>query len=107
MIRIEIKIPDMNDSFSKIAIDGTEYMLRFTWNDTKNRWYFGIYTVMREPIVQGIKLVPKFPINIQYIDKRLPSGVFGVYTNLDIVGRSDFNNNKAVFAYIPGGEAVS
>lgn len=106
MKRTEIAVPDMNDSFSKIVIEGTEYLLRFTWNDTKGRWYFGIYTIMRDPIVQSIKLVPKFPINIQYIDTKLPSGIFGVYTNLDVVGRNDFNNQKAVFAYVPYSEVT-
>jgi hypothetical protein len=101
--RLEIFVPDMNDSFSRVILDGSEYLLRFTWNDTKSRWYFGIYTVMREPIVQGLKLVPQFPVSIQYIDERLPSGIFGVYTNLDAVGRSDFTGGRAIFAYIPGG----
>ena len=105
MKRLEIYVPDMIDSFSRVLLDGTEYLLRFTWNDTKGRWYFGIYTVLREPIVQGLKLVPQFPINMQYIDKRLPSGIFGVYTNLEAVGRSDFINGKAVFAYVSNKEA--
>lgn len=106
MKRLEIYVPDMNDSFSRVLLDGTEYLLQFTWNDTKGRWYFGVYTVLREPIVQGLKLVPQFPLNMQYIDKRLPSGIFGVYTNLEAVGRSDFANGKAVFAYVSSKEAV-
>jgi hypothetical protein len=104
MDRLEIKVPDMNDSFSKVVIGNTEYWLRFTWNDTKARWSFGIYTILREPIVQGIKLVPKFPINLQYIDERMPSGIFGVYSNLEAVGRPDFAEGRAVFAYIPKSE---
>ncbi len=105
MKRLEIYVPDMNDSFSRVLLDGTEYLLRFTWNDTKGRWYFGVYTVLREPIVQGLKLVPQFPVNMQYIDKRLPPGIFGVYTNLEAVGRSDFTNGKAIFAYVSSKEA--
>lgn len=101
MTRIEITVPDMNDSFSKVVIDNTEYLLRFTWNDSQNRWYFGVYTILREPIIQGIKLVPKFPVNLQYIDSRLPTGIFGVYTNLDVIGRYDFSDGKAIFAYVP------
>ena len=99
MKRLEIYVPDMNDSFSRVLLDGTEYLLRFTWNDTKGRWYFGVYTVLREPIV------PQFPVNMQYIDKRLPPGIFGVYTNLEAVGRSDFTNGKAIFAYVSSKEA--
>ena len=106
MQRLEIFVPDMNDGFSRVILDGAEYLLRFTWNDSKERWYFGIYTVLREPIVQGLKIVPHFPINIQYIDERLPSGIFGVYTNLEAVGRSDFTEGRAVFAFIASsGEA--
>lgn len=106
MERLEIFIPDMNDSFSRVILDGSEYLLRFTWNDTKERWYFGIYTVLRVPIVQGLKLVPHFPLNMQYIDERLPTGIFGVYTNLEAIGRSDFNSGKAIFAYVPNSEVT-
>jgi hypothetical protein len=51
-----------------------------------------------------LKLVPKFPVSIQYIDERLPSGIFGVYTTLGAVGRSDFTDGRAIFAYVPNGE---
>lgn len=106
MERLEISVPDMNDSFSKVTLGGTEYFLRFTWNDTASRWYFGVYTILREPIVQGIKLVTQFPLNLQYIDERLPNGIFGVYSNLNFVGRFDFIEKRAIFAYIPNGEAT-
>jgi hypothetical protein len=104
--RLEITIPDYNDSFCKTVLDGTEYLLRFTWNDTVNRWYFGVYTILREPIVQGLKLVPKFPLNLQYIDERLPLGIFGVYSKLSSIGRYDFKEGKAIFAYIPNSEVT-
>jgi hypothetical protein len=104
MQRLEITVPDMNDSFSKVVLDGKEDALRFSWNDTAGRWSFGVHTILREPIVQGLKLVPQFPLNLQYIDERLPSGVFGVYTRLDAVGRDDFINGRAIFAYIPSNQ---
>jgi hypothetical protein len=104
--RLEIAVPDYNDSFSKVALDGTEYLLRFTWNDVSMRWYFGVYTVLREPIVQGLKLVPQYPLNLQYIDERLPPGIFGVYSKLSAIGRSDFLDGKAIFAYIPSSEVT-
>jgi hypothetical protein len=104
--RLEISVPDMNDSFSKVVIDETEHLLRFTWSDTAQRWNFGVYTVFREPIVQGLKIVPKFPLNLQYGDERMPSGIFGAYTKLDNVGRRDFAEGRAIFAYIPYDEAA-
>jgi hypothetical protein len=105
MERLEISVPNLNDSFSKVVLDGEEYLLRFTWNDTAERWSFGIYTAMREPIVQGLKIVPKFPLNLQYNDERLPNGIFGVYSRLDVIGRDDFSEGRAVFAYIQNDEA--
>ena len=31
-----IEVPDMNDSVSRIVLDGTVYLIRFTYNDTKD-----------------------------------------------------------------------
>ncbi|GHU95076.1 hypothetical protein FACS1894208_07280 [Clostridia bacterium] len=101
MQRLEIFVPDYNDSFSKLVLDGTEYQIRFTWNDTTQRWAFGLFTVLKEPIIQGVKIVPGFPLNLQYVDNRLPGGIIGVYTKLAAVGHEDFKNGKAILAYVP------
>ena len=63
------------------------------------------FTSSGKSIVQGLKLVPKFPLNLQYNDERLPDGIFGVYTKLESVGRHDFTEGRAIFAYIPNSEA--
>ena len=36
-----------------------------------------------------------------YVGERLPLGVIGVYSKLASIGREDFKNGKAIFAYIP------
>ena len=91
----------MNDSFSRVVLDGVQYLIRFTWNDTAQRWSFGLYTMLKVPLAQGIRLVPRFPLNLQIVDEVFPNGVFGVFTDLESVGRQDFKNGKAVFSYIP------
>jgi len=101
MNRLEISVPNINDSFSRVILDGVQYQIRFTWNDTAKRWNFGLYTIQREPIVEGVRLIPQFPLNLQIADDRFPNGIFAVYSNSDIVGRDYFINGKAVFAYIP------
>ena len=101
MTRLEISVPDMNDSFSRVVLDGTQYLIRFTWNDTAKRWSFGLYTIQKEPIIQGQRMVPRFPLNLQIVNENFPSGIFGVYSDLDSVGRNDFIDGRAVFAYIP------
>ncbi|MDR2359681.1 MAG: hypothetical protein LBD85_00140 [Oscillospiraceae bacterium] len=106
MKRVEIFVPPLNDSFSKVALDGKEYQIRFTWNDTAARWTFGLYNIFKEPIIQGIRIVPCFPLNLQYVDERIPFGIFGVYTKLESVGREDFERGNAIFAYVPADGGV-
>ena len=98
---VDISVPDMNDSFSRVVLDNVQYLIRFTWNDTSQRWAFGLYTMQRECLVSGVKLVPRFPLNLQIVDDRFPTGVFGVYTDFGTIGRNSFIEGKAVFSYIP------
>ena len=97
---IKIKVPDFNDSFSRVVLDSTQYQIRFTWNETAKRWSFGLYTMQKEPIIVGIRLVPYFPLNLQLVDERLPQGVFGVYSDNETIERNDFINGRAIFAYV-------
>lgn len=96
-----IEVPDMNDSVSRIVLAGTQYLIRFTYNDTADYWTFGLYTPLNVPIVIGIKIIPNFPLNLFYGVTSLPFGVFGVMTNLDHIGRDDFRNGKAKFIFAP------
>ena len=101
MKKLDITVPDMNDSFSRVVLDGKPYLLRFTWNETANRWSFGLYTVHKEPIAVGLRIVPRFPLNIQIAGDAFPRGMFGVYGDIASVGRDDFKTGMAVFSYVP------
>lgn len=57
-----IKVPDMNDSVSNLSIDGTEYILRFTYNEKYDYWSFGLYDEDENPIIAMTRIVPNFPI---------------------------------------------
>jgi len=96
-----IEVPDMNDSVSRVVLNGKQYLIRFTWNDTGGYWCFGLSDSLGEPILIGVKIVPQFPLNLFYGLADLPSGVFGVFTELGKVGRDDFKDGKASFAFIP------
>lgn len=41
----------------KVALSGTDYLLAFDFNGRQDRWYCGLYTVAREPIRVGMKVV--------------------------------------------------
>ena len=96
---IEIEVPDMNDSVSRITLNETVYQIRFTYNDTKDYWKFGLYTATGDPIIVGMKIVPQFPLNLFHNFASLPFGVFGVFTKLERIGRDDFKNGKAKFVF--------
>ena len=40
---VVITPPDMHDSFSRVVLNNTEYLIRFTYNDTGDYWTFGLY----------------------------------------------------------------
>ena len=98
---ITIEVPDMNDSVSRIALNGKQYQLRFTYNDTCGYWTFGLSDSLGNPIRVGIKIVPKMPLNLFCGTMDMPSGVFGVLTDLEKIGRKDFASGKAKFIYAP------
>lgn len=96
-----ISIPDYNDSFSRVVLDGKELLLRFTYNTAGSFWCFGVYELDETPIVASVKIVPNTPLNLWYIDSKLPFGTFGVITDKEVLSRNSFVNNEAVFAFIP------
>ena len=96
----DIQVPDMNDSFSRVVLDDVQYLIRFTWSDTAQRWHFGLYTMLKKPLAVGLKLVPRFPLNLQIVDEHFPNGVFGVYSDFETIGRACFLEGRATFSYI-------
>lgn len=98
---ITIEVPDMNDSVSSIVLCGKQYRIRFTYNQAKDFWTFGLYNSLMEPIRIGVKIVPKFPLNLFWGTDIAPVGVFGVQTELERIGRNDFVDGKAKFIFGP------
>lgn len=93
--------PDKNDSFTRIVLEGEEYLFRFSYNYVGGFWTMGIYQNESTPIVSGVKIVPTFPVNWyfrQYIE--LPKGILAVITKLDKIGRNDFVDGNARFVYV-------
>ena len=95
-----IEVPDMNDSVSRISLQGSQYQLRFTWNDTGGYWMFGILNSLGEPLLIGVKIVPQFPLNLFHSTKNMPQGIFAALTEKESIGRRDFSDGKAQFAFI-------
>lgn len=101
MKRIEISVPDFNDSFSRVVLSGNQYLIRFSYIDTFDYWTFGLYTPQKEPLLVGVKIVPNYPLNLFFGADNMPNGLFCAYTELEKIGKNDFAEGKAIFAYVP------
>ena len=96
---IAIEVPDKNDSLSTVVFGGTPYQIRFTYNDTKDYWKFGLYDSRSNPIAVGIKIVPNMPLNLFFGVNALPSGIFAARSKCDHIGRNSFKNGDADFVW--------
>lgn len=96
-----IRVPDMNDSFSRVILCRQEYLIRFSYNGTYDYWTFGVYDKSKNILLQQRKIVPLAPLTHFDVSVSIPQGIFGCFTNLRKVGRMDFSNGNAEFAFIP------
>jgi len=96
-----IRVPNMNDSFSRVILCQQEYLVRFTYNGIYDYWSFGVYDMDKNILLQQRKIVPLAPLTHFDLSVHIPQGVFGCFTNLKHVGRKDFLNGNAEFAFIP------
>lgn len=96
-----IKVPDMNDSISRVKLADREYYIRFTYNAAFDYWTVGLYDPQMNPVVTSMKVVPMFDMLNYYRQSDHPDGMLYCFTKLDHVGRDDFKNRKAGILFIP------
>lgn len=96
-----IHVPDMNDSFSRVVLCQKEYLLRFLYNGTYDFWTFGVYDTGKNVLLQHRKIVPLSPLTHFDVSVDIPQGIFGCFAKLKRVGRNDFREGNAEFAFIP------
>ena len=100
---LRINVPDRNDSVSRVTLNEKQYLIRFTYNYYADRWSFSVYTLMQEPLAVNLRIVPDFPLNLHVSDRRFPAGFFAAYTDRQTIGRDDFVNGNAHFAFMSFG----
>lgn len=99
-----IKVPNLNDSVSRITLGKKDYNIRFTYNPSADSWYFSLFTLDLTPLIGMIKIVPLHDLLWQYVSTDLPEGHFGCWTNDDRVGKDSFINGRAAFGFISNEE---
>lgn len=78
-------IPTTSDPFYEQVtnLDGTDYVLRFKYNQRENCWYLTVGLPDGTDLVRGIKLVCHWPLLRRFTDERLPLGELVVISNTD------------------------
>ncbi len=83
------------DSTVEVTLEGRPYIFRMRWNTRGAFWVLSISDRNEELIIDGLRLVSGFPINLYHKDSRLPKGLFAVVdlntnTQFQEPGRNDF-----------------
>lgn len=73
-----IVIPVRNDPSHELSIvlNGISYTLKFIWNTRFEYWSMNISDRDKNPIIQGIKIVPNYALIDQITIVNIPNGDF-------------------------------
>lgn len=58
----------------QITLDGTIFVLEFTWNSLNEFWVMDVYNRNEVPLVYGIVIVPNYPLLQAYRVNGMPLG---------------------------------
>lgn len=69
-----ITTPDSAWYEQEVTLEGKNVILEMYWNTRNDSWNLNVYTVDREPIITGVKLVQNNWTHIHYHNAELPLG---------------------------------
>ena len=95
----KISVPDLDDSISLATIGKNICRLRFRWDTVGDYWELGVYDKDFNPLFLGVKIVPRFPLNLFSGHEEFGNGYFYVNTNEERLTRDSFKNGLAVFLF--------
>ena len=101
---IKIEVPALNDSISRITLEGREFYIRLTYNPSYDFWSIGLYTPTLEPIIGMVKIVPNVPLFHYYKNTDLPEGIMICISNKERVGKDGFDGKSTFLAYVRSDE---
>lgn len=78
-----VTLPSFDDPFHRFttALDGTDYVFEFRYNQREQVWYFSLYLVDGTALTTGVKVVCKTHLLERYRDAALPQGVLMAIPN--------------------------
>lgn len=75
-----IEVTDTNSQLIEAVLDETLYYIVLNWNETNKNWTMGLRNSGYRMIVDGISIVPNFPLLYQFRYSDMPEGELMVLT---------------------------
>lgn len=88
-------------------LDNEPYKIRFRWNEKDNCWTFSLKDELNNSIIEGVKIVPNYPLLRRFKREGFPQGEFTAIVldnKKESIGYEDFYNGSASFLYTTADE---
>jgi len=107
---IVLDIADLNSQAIEAVLDDTMYYIILDWNETGQYWEFGIRNYAYRTLVDGICVVPNYPLLTQFQYADLPPGDLQCVNVQDVNGppaRDGFSSGQFIFIYTTREEVLN
>lgn len=76
-----------------VPLDGSNYILVFTYNDRTSSWSMDILDARGNPLVNSIAMVPDYPLNYRFNKGQVPGMPPGIFMLRDESGQQRTPDN--------------
>lgn len=106
---LQISVADQNDSLTELELDGATYFLHLAWNSEAEVWTLGLENVNKETLIEGIPIVPDYPLLARYrIDGMPPGDLIAVAPDRrDSISRADLPAGIVALVYVSGDDLIA
>ena len=96
-----INIKDLNDQLIDVQLDGTSFVVGLTWNEAGKQFALSLYDVNENDIINGVGIVPNFPLLWRFRRQNMPLGdIMVVKATPGPIERDSFATNSAELVYL-------
>jgi hypothetical protein len=99
---------DANDQSIDVQLDGTTFLVGMTWNESARQFGLSLSDVDGNPIINGVAVVPNFPLLWRFRRQTMPLGdLMVIKATPGRIERDSFVVNNAELVYLTEAELVS
>lgn len=85
--------PTPSNYSMSIQLDGTNYILVFSYNDRTSTWEMQVQDANGNPLVSNVPMVPNYPLNYRMALGQIPGMPPGMFVVLDDTGQNRTPDN--------------